>query len=299
MPGYPPGMARAIWSGAISFGLVTIPVKAYTATKDHDVHFHQVDAKGTRVRMKKVSEKTGKPVEDVKMGFETSKGKIVTLEPEEVDALRPSSTRRIEVTDFVVLDDVDPVYYQKTYWLAPDGDAAKPAYNLLLTVMEDEQKVGIGTVVLRNRQHLTAVRPLDGALAMSTMRFADEVVPKSSIEALPRKSSSKPDAKQLTLARRIVNELATDWDPERYRDTYTEEVRKLIAKKAKGGTIEVEPEEDERAEVLDLMAALQASIESKKGRKAPAKRTATKKRAAKKRTARKRASKKTSSRKSA
>ena len=174
-------MARSIWTGSISFGLVNVPVKAYTAVRDHDVHFNQLEKKtGARIRNRKVSDKTGKEVDgdDIEMGFEVRKGKYVTFEKGELEELKPESTKAIEVTDFVDLEAVDPIYYERTYWLGPAVDEGKQAYQLLLSAMEDKQKVAIGTVVMRNKQYLSAIRPLDGALAMSTMRFADEVVPR-------------------------------------------------------------------------------------------------------------------------
>src|SRR5919109_1020255 len=183
-------MARPVWSGAVSFGLVNVPVKAYSAVRDHDVHFHQIDkSTGARIRNRKVSAETGKEVDadDIEMGFEIEDGRYVTFEKGELDELRPASTRTIDVTDFV---DVDPIYYERTYWLAPDdSDAAKRAYQLLRAAMEDRAKVAVGTVVMRNKQYLTAIRPLDGALAMSTMRFSDEVVPRSDVDGLPTRRS--------------------------------------------------------------------------------------------------------------
>src|SRR5688572_12052891 len=181
-------MARPVWTGSISFGLVNVPVKAYTAVRDHDVHFHQLDKKsGARIRNKKVSEKSGREVDtkDIQLGFEIRKGRYVTFDKDEVKELKPASTRAVEVTDFVALEDVDPIYYDRTYWLGPADDQAKAPYQLLLWAMEDRERVGIGTVVMRNKQYLTAVRPLDGVLAMSTMRFADEVVPRSEVDGLP------------------------------------------------------------------------------------------------------------------
>jgi DNA end-binding protein Ku len=263
-------MARPIWSGALSFGLVTIPVKAFAAVRDHSIHFNQLDAKtGARIKYKKVSEKSGREVDsdDIEKGYEVKKGEYVVVDPDELAELRPRSTRTIDIGDFVALDDIDPIYYDHTYWLAPDGDAAERPYRLLLATMEDRQRVGIGTVVMRNKQYLGAVRPLDGALALSTMRFADEVIPKSDIDSLPSQRS-KPDAKELKLAGQIVDSLASDWKPEQYRDTYTDELKDLIARKAKGEDLVVEEGDEEAdAEIIDLMAALEASISSaKKGR---------------------------------
>jgi DNA end-binding protein Ku len=263
-------MARPVWSGAISFGLVNVPVKAYPAVRDHDVHFHQIDkSTGARIRNRKVSAETGKEVEadDIELGYEIEDGRYVTFDKGELDDLRPASTRTIDVTDFVDLDDVDPIYYERTYWLAPnDDDAAKRAYQLLRAAMEERGKVAIGTVVMRNKQYLTAIRPLDGALAMSTMRFADEVVPRSDVDEVPDRRT-KPDAKMLRMATELVDSLAGDWDPDQYRDTYTDELRKRIEAKESGEEITTEPEAGAEGKVVDLMEALQASVEGTRKRR--------------------------------
>jgi DNA end-binding protein Ku len=256
-------MPRPIWSGAISFGLVNVPVKAYSAVHDHTVHFHQLDKRsGARIQYQKVSAKSGRPVdnEDIEKGFEVSKGKYVVVDEDEFETLRPESTRSIDITDFVELESVDPIYYENTYWLGTNDESAR-AYRLLLTAMEDAQRVGIGSVVMRNKQYLAAIRPLDGALAMSTMRFADEIVPKSEVPDLPS-ARAKPDSKEVRLATQIIESLVSEWDPRRYHDTYTEEMRHLIDRKAKGKKIEAPaPEPEKKAEVIDLMSALQASLE--------------------------------------
>jgi DNA end-binding protein Ku len=262
-------MARPVWTGSISFGLVNVPVKAYTAVRDHDVHFHQLEkGTGARIRNRKVSEKTGREVKAAKieMGFEVRKGRYVTFETDELSDLRPASTHAIEVTDFVALDDVDPIYYERTYWLGPDGDQGKEAYQLLLAAMEDRQRVAIGTVVMRNKQYLSAIRPLDGALAMSTMRFADEVVPRAEVDGVPARRA-KPEAKALKLATQIVDSLSADWKPEQYHDTYAEELRARIKAKDKGKDVVEAPErEEEKADVLDLMAALEASVDRERAK---------------------------------
>ncbi len=269
-------MARPIWTGSISFGLVNVPVKAFSAVRDHDVHFNQLDKKtGSRVRNRKVAEKSGREVDadDIEMGFEVRKGSYVTFDKDELKELRPASTKAIDVTDFVALADIDPIYYERTYWLAPDGDAANKAYGLLLAVMEERERVGIGSVVMRDKQYLTAVRPLDGVLAMSTMRFADEVVPRRDIDELPKRGA-KPDARALTMATQLLDGLAADWKPQQYHDTYAEELRKRIVAKDKRGTKKIaETEDDETPQdtkVLDLMAALEASVNASKARRKPA-----------------------------
>jgi DNA end-binding protein Ku len=262
-------MGRPVWTGSISFGLVNVPVKAYTAVRDHDVHFNQLEKKtGARIRNRKVSEKSGKEVDadDIEMGFEVKKGRYVTFDKGELEELKPESTKAIEVTDFVDLEAVDPIYYERTYWLGPADDAGKQAYNLLLAAMEDREKVAIGTVVMRNKQYLSAIRPLDGALAMSTMRFADEVVPRSDVDGVPARRS-KPDSKAMKLATQIVDSLAGEWKPEQYHDTYAEELRKRIERKEKGKDVVEEPDAPEGdAKILDLMEALEQSVSAAKGR---------------------------------
>jgi len=260
-------MARAVWSGAISFGLVNVPVKAYTAVRDHEVHFHQLERRtGSRIHMQKISEKTGKPVDndDLELGYELSRGRYVTVDPDELDALRPRTTRTIDISDFVALTDIDPIYYEHTYWLAPADEAAAKPYRLLVSAMEARGRVGIGAVVMRRKQYLGAVRPLDGALALSTMRFADEIVDRGAIDAIPSASKAKPDAKELKLAETIVESLTEDWDPERYRDSYTDELKTLIARKASGEEITVQESAPETTNVVDLMAALEASVTAAK-----------------------------------
>lgn len=262
-------MARPVWTGTLSFGLVNVPVKAFTAVRDHSVHFHQLEkGTGARIRNQRISDKTGKPVEadGIEMGYEVRKGRYVTFGKGELEDLKPESTRAVDITDFVALEEIDPIYYDRTYWLAPADDGAREAYRLLHAAMEDRQRVAIGTVVMRNNQYLTAIRPIDHVLAMSTMRFADEVVPRSEIDALPSRRS-KPDAKALELATRIVDSLAGEWDPTRYHDTYTEELERIIARKEKGEDVveEAEPAEP-KGDVVDLLAALEASVSEAKGR---------------------------------
>ena len=255
-------MPRSVWSGSISFGLVNVPVRAFSAVRDHDVHFHQIEkATGARIRNRKVSDETGKEVEadDIAMGFEIESGRHVTFEKGELDELRPESTKAIEVTDFVDLGDIDPIYYERTYWLAPTDEAARKPYQLLRAAMEDRDRAAIGTVVMRNKQYLTAIRPLDGALAMSTMRFADEVVPRSDVEDVPDRRT-KPEPKMLKMAVQLLDSLTTEWKPERYHDTYTEELRKRIEAKEAGEEITEEPEHEAGPKVVDLMEALEASV---------------------------------------
>ena len=261
-------MPRSIWTGSISFGLVNVPVKVYSAVSQKDLHFNQFDKNGSRIRYKRVSEKTGREVDydDIVKGYELSKGKFVLIDPEELEAFEPKATKTIDIEDFVDLEAIDPIYYEHTYYLAPAGDSAAKAYSLLLKAMEDKGKVAIGKVVMRTKQYLAAIRPLDGVLAMSTMLFADEVVPRKEIDALPARASQVPD-KELKMAGQIIDSLASDWKPERYHDTYRERVMDYIEAKADGETIEVADTAESEPKIVDLMAALEASLAAAKGNK--------------------------------
>ena len=259
-------MARSIWTGSISFGLVTIPVRVYSAIHEHDVRFHQVTKDGSRIHLERVSEKTGRRVDyaDLKKGYQTSRGRLVVFEPDELAALAPPSTKTIDIEDFVPLADIDPIYFERTYYLAPDGQGASRAYALLAAVMDERQRVGVGKVVMRDKQYLAAIRPLGKGLAMSTMLFADEVRDQSDVDAVPsRRPTIKPQEKKMAL--QIVDSLARDWQPARYHDDYEEQLRSLISAKARGETIEV-PAEPQPAKVLDLTAALEASRERHRAR---------------------------------
>jgi DNA end-binding protein Ku len=270
-------MPRAIWTGSISFGLVNVPVKVYPAVKPQDVAFHQMEENtGARVRNKRVSEKTGRevPYEKIVKGYEFAKGKYVTVTPEEIEDFKPEATKTIDIEDFVELEDIDPIFYDKTYYLAPatkDGGAVK-AYALLLQAMREQGRVGIGRVVLRTKQSLAAIRPLhdDNVLVLSTMVFADEIVPASEIPNIPDRLPSVSD-KELQMASRLVESLTTEWKPSKYKDTYRKEMLDLIERKAKGEDIVVEETAPQAEKIVDLMAALEASLKAaKKGTRTPA-----------------------------
>jgi DNA end-binding protein Ku len=254
-------MARSVWTGSISFGLVTIPIRVFPAVREHDVHFHQLAPDGSRVQYKRVSSKTGREVayDDIRKGFETSKGRYVAFEPDELDAMAPPATKTIDIEDFVPLEDIDPIYFERTYHLSAAGDGASKAYALLAAVMDERERVGIGRIVLRDHQHLAAVRPYAKGLALSTMRYADEVVSQSDVPDAPGRRPSLPP-REKKLAAQIVDTLARDWDPKRYHDDYEDRLREVIEAKKKGKTIEAEPP-PASAEVIDLMEALQASLE--------------------------------------
>jgi DNA end-binding protein Ku len=261
-------MARAIWSGTISFGLVNVPVKLYSAVHDQDIHFSQFDKNGNHIRYKRVSEKTGREIDysDIVKGYEVKKGQFVMVDPDELASYKPESTKTIEISDFVDLDEIDPIYYENTYYLASDGKAAEKAYNLLLEAMEKQDKAAIGKVVIRTKQYLAAIRPLDGVLALSTMRFADEVVATSEVKNGSSGKGASVSKREVDMASQIIDSLTSEWDPKRYHDTYREQVLELLKKKAQGKEIVVDEPEEEQGQVLDLMAALEASLEeAKKG----------------------------------
>jgi DNA end-binding protein Ku len=285
-------MARAIWSGAISFGLVNIPVKLFSAVSKKTVRFHQIDAEsGGRVRQKRVGPDGEEiPYEQIIKGYEIGPDRYVTLTPEELDSLSPEKTRTIDIEDFVDLDEIDPIYYDHPYYLAPDTGAAK-AYQLLVDAMEDAGKVAIARVVIRSKENLVAIRPRDGVLAMETMLFADEVVPTDSLDEMTTDTAVKTSDRELTMARQLIDSLSSDFEPEKYHDEYRERVLDLIERKAQGETIVIEEPTKEPEQVPDLMAALEASIAGAKGqskakpkaapkKRAPAKRAPAKKKAA-------------------
>ncbi len=267
-------MPRAIWSGAISFGLVNIPVKLYSAVSKKTVRFHQIDAEsGGRVRQKRVGP-DGEEIayEQIVKGYEIGPDRYVTISPEELESLEPQKTRTIDIEDFVDLEQIDPIYYDHPYYLAPDTGAAK-AYRLLVDAMEDSGKVAVARVVLRSKEHLVAIRPRNGALAMETMLFADEVIPADSLEEIAAADGDvKTSDRELAMANQLIESLAADFEPGKYRDEYRERVLDLIERKAQGETIVIEEPEAEPEKVPDLMAALEASIASSKK---PAKKKST------------------------
>ena len=257
-------MPRSIWTGAISFGLVTVPVKLYSAVQRKTVRFHQLNAKtGVRIQQKRVDPTTGDevPYEDIVKGYELTPDRYVIVEPGELESLDPKKTRTIDIEDFVSLDEVDPIFYDHPYYLAPGAGGAKP-YRLLLDAMRETGKVGIARVVIRSKEQLVAIRPKGDVLAMSTMIFADEVVDPERIDELPDPDEISASKRELDIAKQLVDSLAGEFEPGKYRDTYRDEVLALIERKAEGEEIAVQPvAEEPAAPVPDLMAALKASLD--------------------------------------
>ena len=253
-----------MWSGAISFGLVNVPIKLYSAVSKKTVRFHQLNGEtGNRIQQKRVDPETGEDVayENIVKGYELTRDRYVVINPDELEALDPEKSRTIDIEDFVDLSEIDPVYYDHPYYLVPDKGAAK-AYGLLLNAMEESGKVAIARVVLRSKEQLVAIRPnRDGTLLMmETMIFADEVVPPEDLDGLPDKDDLKASDRELKMAQQLIESLATDFAPERYHDEYREKVLELIEAKASGEEIAVQPEAPKAERVPDLMAALEASL---------------------------------------
>jgi DNA end-binding protein Ku len=284
-----------IWTGSISFGLVTVPVKLTPAVKTRDVSFNQLEeGTGSRIRLRRVSEQTGEEVTPDKIvkGYEIEKGRYVVVEKDELDSLRPKASHTIEIEDFVDLADIDPIYFDSPYYVLADEKAAKP-YKLLVEAMTELNKVAIGRIIVRSKERLVAIRPVDGMLCIETMRYADEVLPRTDL--VPDDTDVELNERERAMARQLVESLAADhFEPEKYHDQYREQVLDLIERKAAGEEIVAEPQVEPPAKVLDLVAALEASLEKaqsakerhpsvasagspQKRTKAPAKKSAAKK----------------------
>ena len=264
---------RAIWSGTISFGLVSVPVRMYTATESKELRFHFLDKNDLApIGYEKVRKDTGEPVasEDVVRGFEIEKGRYVPLEDEDLDRLDVELTHSIDICDFVSLDEIDPIFFRKAYYLLPQDGAEKP-YRLLVRALEETGKVGIAKVVIRNKQHLACLRPYDGLLVLETMYYADEIRQPESVDG----KVGRLQKAEVDMAKSLVENLSDTFKPEKYDDTYRKELLQLIRAKAKGKQLP-EPKEEEGGEVVDLMAALRESVEQTKKQRQKPKRRAKK-----------------------
>jgi DNA end-binding protein Ku len=262
-------MARAIWSGSISFGLLNVPVKLYSAVSKQTIRFKELHEKdGSRIRHKRVSEKTGKEVayDDIVKGYEFAPDQYVTLTRDELAELDPKRTRAIEIQDFVDLDEIDPIYFEQPYYLGPDKGAEK-AYALLVEAMTQARKVAVARFVLRNKEHLAAIRPMKDVLTMATMRFYDEVTKPEDLDGeVFAEKPGKPEKRELEMAQQLIDSLSTSFDPDKYRDEYREELLELLEQKASGKEVVSAPsEEPEPTKAPDLMAALEESLAAVKG----------------------------------
>ncbi len=244
----------------MGFGLVQVPVRIVTATRSRDVSFNQLEeGTGSRIRYRKVSDQTGEEVtaDRIVKGYEISKGRYVLVEPDEIASLQPKAGHTIDIEEFIDLDQIDPVYFEQPYYLQPDDKGVK-AYRLLVEVMAEQRKVAIGRVVMRSKERLVAIRPLDGVLCLSTLRYADEVLAR---DALVPDDAAEPSEKERVMARQLVETLAVDeFDIGQFHDAYREQLLELIERKAAGESIVSSPVAEAPAKVLDLVAALEASL---------------------------------------
>jgi len=297
-------MARAIWNGYISFGLVSVPVGLYSATQEHELDFHQFQ-RGTsdRIRYKRVNERTGREVDYDKIvkGHDVGGGEYVIVEQQELADIAPGRSRSLEISRFVDLDEIDPIHFQKTYYLAPADRENASSYGLLRDALAKTNRAGIASFVMRSKEYLAAIRADGKVLALETLFFADEIRdPADELGDLP---GTKSSGKQLSMAVDLVEAMSGTWRPGDYKDSYTERVKKLVADKRKGKEIVFNEEEPEATNTTDLVAALRASVEAARSRrtatKKTAKKTAAKKATAKKSTTKKAVAKKTTAKKSA
>jgi DNA end-binding protein Ku len=260
-------MARALWTGSLSFGLVNVPVQLFSAVRDQDLHFRQLHEKdGAPIETRRFcsAEDEEVPFEEVGHGYELDSGKEVVLSDEELSAAAPRKTRTIDIEAFVDLADVDPVYFDHPYFLLPEGDAegTRRAYQLLVEVMQGTQRAALGRFVLRTKEYLVAVRVRDDLLSLTTMRFHDEVRPAKPVPGGGR----KPAKERLDNAVKLIEAMSVDWDPSRYEDRYRERLLEVIERKKQGKRITVPEDEDEPSPIPDLMAALEQSLAQAQGK---------------------------------
>jgi DNA end-binding protein Ku len=261
-------MARAIWSGSISFGLLNVPVKLYSAVSRRQISFRELrESDSSRVRHKRVAEADGEEVayEEIVKGYELAPDQYVVFSRDELEELDPKKTKAIEVESFVDLDDIDPIYFVQPYYLGPEPGAER-AYALLVKAMSDERKVAVARFVLRNKEHLAALRPMGDVLTLTTMRFADEIVPPAELDGVVPEELEKPKAKELQMAKQLVGSLTSDFDPDEFHDEYREELLARIEAKAQGeDLVQAVSEEPTPTKAPDLMAALEESLAAVKG----------------------------------
>ncbi|MFI5025284.1 MAG: Ku protein [Solirubrobacterales bacterium] len=261
-------MARAIWSGSISFGLLNVPVKLYSAVSRRQISFRELrESDSSRVRHKRVAEADGEEVayEEIVKGYELAPEQYVIFSRDELEELDPKKTKAIEVEAFVDLDDIDPIYFVQPYYLGPEPGAER-AYALLVKAMADERKVAISRFVLRNKEHLAALRPMGDVLTLTTMRFADEIVPPAELDGVVPDDVESPKKKELDMAKQLVGSLTSDFDPDEFHDEYREELLARIEAKAQGeDVVQAVSEEPTPTKAPDLMAALEESLAAVKG----------------------------------
>ena len=255
-------MARSLWTGSLSFGLVNVPVALFSAARDLDVHFHQLhEQDGARIEVRRfcAKEDAEVPYEEIGHGYELDSGKQVVLTDADLDAVAPRRTRTIEIASFVAAGELDPILFDHPYWLVPSGDSEGPrrAYRLLVDAMQDAERLALGRFVLRSKEYLVAVRARDGLLALTTMLFPDEVRATKDID----NGGRKPAKRALDQAVKLIEALAQDFDPGDYADEHRKRLRAVIKDKQKKRTIEAPDQDDEPTPPTDLMAALRKTME--------------------------------------
>jgi DNA end-binding protein Ku len=261
-------MARSLWSGSLSFGLVNVPVRLHSGVVDTDLHFRQLHAKDhAPIEMRRfcAEEDEEVPYEEIASGYEDDDGELVILTDAELATAAPRKTRTIDIEAFVDLDDVDPIYFDHPYLLAPAGDSegVLRAYRLLVEVMERTERAALGRFVLRTKEYLALIRARGGRLTLTTLRFHDEV--RASKDVPTPTKRDKPAKKEVDQAVALIEALACPWDPDRYEDAYQKRLKKIVREKGKGKTIELPEDEKEPAPVPDLMAALEQTLAEIKG----------------------------------
>ncbi|MGH7213758.1 MAG: Ku protein [Tepidisphaeraceae bacterium] len=264
--------ARPIWSGSISFGLVNIPVRLYIAVREHRIAFNLLhDQDKVRLKRKLVCPADGKEVhpEHIVRGYEVAKDQYVVVHQEEIEACAPAGSKTIEITDFVDLDGIDPIYFDRPYYVAPNSGAGK-SYRLLLEAMKKSKKVGVAKIIMHEKEYLAALRPVQDVIVLSTMHFGDEVVPAEQVDT-PREA--RINDREMKIAQQLIDSLATNFDPGRYHDQYRDCLQDMLEKKAAGEQIVTQPvPEKKQARATDLMTALQASLAQAKGKSTRGKR---------------------------
>lgn len=254
-------MPRPIWNGSISFGLVNVPIKMYNTIKRKGISFNQLrKSDGCRIRLKKTCANDGAevPNEQIVKGYEVSPDRYVVISQADLDALNPKASKTIEIEDFVLSNQINPIYYEQSYYLVPDKGAAK-AYTLLLAAMKEAKRIAIAKLVIRNKQHLTAIRPDERVLTLSIMHFADEIISQNEIDDIPA-SDAQPEKREMAIAMQLIESLSSDFEPNKYHDEYYDKVIEMIEKKAEGQQVVSQPAAPQNTKVVDLMAALEASL---------------------------------------
>ncbi|EIE97201.1 non-homologous end joining protein Ku [Saccharomonospora glauca] len=258
-------MARAIWSGALNFGLVTVPVELYGATQDHTIHFRQFQ-RGTsdRIRYRRVNERTGEevPYDEIVKGYDLGGEEYVIIEPRELDEIAPGRSKTIDIDAFVGLEEIDPIYFQKTYWLAPAKEEFGRAYSLLLDALSKTNRVGLARLVMRGKEYIAAVRAGDGVLMLNTLLFPEDIKQPNEVVDLPE--LGRAGEREVDMAVNLIESMAEEWNPEDYHDTYTERVMRLIEDKRAGRTITPAEEPREPTRIVDLFEALSRSVEGRR-----------------------------------